>query len=176
MNTRNGILVAALAACFVVGCGKKDDAPAGDAPAKSGAPAAKPAQGSPPPAAAAKPALEDTANKAMGYSIKLPKGSKTSMNDANGGSYGFDTMIILVGPTGTETKVPDDLLRAVNTTGGTIEKKTVGNSLVAIVTKPSSPVAVYAGPKGKKIMATCMAEPSAKDLAVEICASLTSTK
>jgi hypothetical protein len=32
----------------------------------------------------------------MGYTIKLPKGSTTAMSDANGGSYGFDTMVILV--------------------------------------------------------------------------------
>jgi len=50
------------------------------------------------------------------------------------------------------------------------------DALIAIVTKPSSPVNVYAGPKGKKIAATCMAEPSLKELAIEVCSSLVATK
>ena len=48
--------------------------------------------------------------------------------------------------------------------------------VMALVTAPSSPFKVYAGPKGKKIAATCMAEPSMKDLAIEVCSSLRSTK
>jgi hypothetical protein len=178
MHTRTSFLLGALALSALAACGNDAPKPA-DTTAKSAAPAAA---ATPAPAAtakpdvAAKPTLEDTQNKVMGYTIKLPKGATTSMSDKNGGSYGAGTMIIMVGPTGVELKTPDDVLRGVNTTGGTIEKKTVGNAVVAIVTKPSSPVTVYAGPKGKKIASTCMAEPSQKDLAIEICASLTATK
>jgi hypothetical protein len=148
---------------------KADPAKAAPAPPPPAAPA--------PEAAKAKPVLEDSTNKAMGYTIKLPKEATTAATpDKNGGSYSYGTMIIMVGPTGVALKTPDDVLRAVNTTGGTIEKKTIGDAVVAIVTKPASPIGVYAGPKGKKFAATCLAEPSQKDLAIEICSSLTAAK
>lgn len=173
MITRSHLLFGAMTLFTLAGCGDGGEKPSG------GSTAAAPGKGTSEPAKAAapaKPELEEVKNDAMGYTIKLPKGHTVSMSDANGGSYGNDTMVILVGPTGVDLKTPDDLLRAVNTDGGEIEKKTAGNAVIAIVTKPSSPVSVYAGPVGKKIAATCMAEPSQKDLAIEICSSLTATK
>lgn len=172
MSTRSILWFGTVAIFTLIGCGE------GDKPA-GGATSAAPGKGTSEPAKAAapaKPTLEEVKNDAMGYTIKLPKGHTASMSDANGGSYGFDTMVILVGPTGVELKTPDDLLRAVNTEGGTIDKKTAGNTVVAVVTKPNSPVNIYAGPIGKKIASTCMAEPSQKDLAIEICSSLVATK
>jgi hypothetical protein len=173
----NRLFLALSALVLVAGCDKPADATVKSAsPVTSARPAAAPPSAEPAKQAPAKPALEETKNDAMGYKIKLPKGTKTNMSDANGGTYGFDTMVIMVGPTGVALKTSDDLLRAVNTTDGAIEKKTMGDALVAIVTKPNSPVHVYAGPKGKKISATCMAEPSQKDLAIEVCTSLVATK
>ncbi len=178
MPTRSLFLLGVLALSALTACNKDAPAPAPTTSTAATPPpvatvAAKPA----PPAAPAKPALEDAPNKAMGYSIKLPhEAIAKGTADKNGGSYSFGTMVILVGPTGFPTKTPENLLAAVNTTGGTIEKKVVGDSVVAIVTKPASPVGVYAGPKGKKIMATCLAEPSQKELAIEICSSLTALK
>ena len=171
MIKQSFLLLGTLGLLALAGCGN-------EAKPTTGASSAAPGKGTAgaAPAAAAKPALEEVKNEAMGYTIKLPKGAKTAMSDANGGSYGNDTMVILVGPTGVALKTPDDLLRAVNVDGGSIEKKEAGNAVIAIVTKPNSPVNVYAGPKGKKIAATCMAEPSQKDLAVEICSSLVATK
>jgi hypothetical protein len=168
MITRSFLLFGALALFTLAACGD------GSKPAEGTSASAPSGKATAP--AAGKPVLEQVKNDAMGYTIKLPKGATTAMSDANGGSYGSDTMVILVGPTGVELKTPDDLLRAVNTDGGTIDKKTVGDAVIAVVTKPSSPVNVYAGPKGKKIAATCMAEPSQKDLAIEICSSLVATK
>lgn len=172
MITRSFLLFGTVTLFTLIGCD------GGEKPA-GGSTTAAPAKGTGEPGKAAtpsKPTLEEVKNEAMGYTIKLPKGHTAAMSDANGGSYSFDTMVILVGPTGVELKTPDDLLRAVNTDGGTIDKKTAGNAVVAVVTKPSSPVNVYAGPTGKKIAATCMAEPSQKDLAIEICSSLVATK
>lgn len=172
MIKRSLLLLAAVGLVTLMGCD------GGEKPA-GGATSAAPAKGTGEPAKGAtpaKPTLEEAKNDAMGYTIKLPKGYTTAMSDANGGSYGFDTMVIMVGPTGVELKTPDDLLRAVNTEGGAIDKKTAGSAVVAVVTKPNSPVNVYAGPIGKKIAATCMAEPSQKDLAIEVCSSLVATK
>lgn len=113
----------------------------------------------------------------MGYTIKLPAGHTATMSDASGGLYSYDgTMTIMVGPTGVDLKTPDDLLLGVSTDGGAIEKKTEGNTVIAIVTRPSSPVNIYAGPMGKKIAAHCMTEPSQQELAMSICSSLVATK
>lgn len=156
----------------LMGC-DRGEKPSGSA--SSGASAA-PARGEPAKAAAAKPSLQEVKNEAMGYTIKLPAGHTATMSDANGGAYSYDTMMIMVGPTGVDLKTPDDLLLGVSTDGGAIEKKTEGNTVIAIVTKPSSPVSIYAGPIGKKIAATCMTEPSQQELAVSICSSLVATK
>lgn len=161
-----------LAACGDGGSAKPagSAAPAASADAKGigKAPAAE--------AKPAKPQLEEVKNDAMGYTLKIPKGSTTTMADANGGSYGFDTMVIMVGPTGMEIKTVDDVLAGVNTADGKVEKKEAGDVVYAVVEAPSSPVKIYAGPKGKKIASTCMAEPDHKDLAIEICTSIKSTK
>ena len=167
-----GLSVLALAACGDSGGAK----PAGSA--SSAAPADAKGIGKAPTADAkpAKPELEEVKNDAMGYTLKVPKGATTSMSDANGGSYSFDTMVILVGPTGMEIKSADDVLAGVNTADGKVEKKEAGDVVYAVVKAPSSPVKVYAGPKGKKIASTCMAEPDHEALAIEICTSIKSTK
>lgn len=115
--------------------------------------------------------MQDVSNDKLGYIIKLPKDLKSSSGDENGGSYGWDTMMIIVEPT-TEITKDDDVHAGADLVGSKVEKKTVGDSFVSIVEKPQSPVHVYGGPKGGKIRARCMAEPQHKDLAVEICSSL----
>jgi hypothetical protein len=120
--------------------------------------------------------LEEVTNDKLGYAIKLPKGAETQMSDANGGMYSKDTMIIKVEPSGVALATADDVLRGVNTDGGTVEKKEEGNLLMAIVTRSDGPLNVYAGPKGAKVQSHCMAEPSQKDLAVKICSSLQAKK
>jgi hypothetical protein len=148
----------------------------GPAAGGSSAPAAAAKPGEKPAAAAAKVELEEVKNEKMGYTLKLPKGASTSMSDENGGMYMHDTMIISVGPVGVAIANADDVLRGVSTEGGTVEKKTEGDAFIAIVTKPNSPINIYAGPKGAKIASHCMAEPSMKDLGIQICASLKSTE
>ena len=173
-------LALAVTGLTLVACDKKSDPP----PTTTSAPVAAPV--APPPVAAAatpaaKPAaakldLEESKNEKMHYTIKLPKGSTTTMADQNGGMYTRDTMIINVGPSGVALKTVDDVLRGVNTGTGNVEKKTEGDVLLAIVTADKSPVNVYAGPKGSKVVSHCMAEPSDKDLAIEICSSLRAVK
>lgn len=164
-----GALVCASAA---LGCEGEKPAPAA---AGSAAAAAKPAE-KPAAPAPAKVVMEEVKNEKMGYTIQLPKGASQTMNDENGGMYMHDTMIIKVEPSGVELATVDDVLRGVNTGTGTVDKKTEGDALIAIVTKPSEPLNIYAGPKGKKVQSHCMAEPSMKDLAIQICSSLKSTK
>ncbi len=119
-----------------------------------------------------KPKLASHTNDAMGYTIKLPSGFETSHEDGNAGMYGYDTMIIKVDPVGVALATPDDLLRGVNTGDGKVDKKTEGDVVIVTVEKPKMPLNVYAGPVGAKLAAHCMAEPSMRDLAVEVCSSL----
>lgn len=161
-------------------CACDDSKPASDAP-KGGDTAAATAEptGDVKPAAdkpADKAELEEVKNEGMGYTIKIPKGAEQSMNDANGGMYTKDTMIIKVDPLGVETKTADDLLRAVNTGDGKVDKKEEGDVFVVVVEKEASPLNIYAGPKGAKFAAHCMAEPSDRDLATEICTSIRAAK
>jgi hypothetical protein len=169
---------AALAGCGSEPAGAGSAAPAGSgvaAPKSAGAgksTAATPAA----PAAPAKVELEESKNDKMGYSIKIPKGAKTEMADQNGGMYGYDTMVIKVDPVAQPLAKEDDLLRGVNIDGATVDKKQEGDVLIAIVTKPSSPLSVFAGPKGAKFAAQCMSEPQHKELALQICPSIQALK
>ena len=163
----------------VVGCGSDNNAASpsataassGAKPASSTASTAGPAS-KPSAAPAGKPELEESKNEKMGYSIMLPKGSTTSSADANGGSYGHDTMVILVSPTAIGNAKPDDLLRGINTDGAKVEKLTDGDTFYAIVVKENAPYNLLAGPKGSKFMAQCMAEPGDKELAKTVCGSI----
>ncbi len=122
------------------------------------------------------PKLAEHTNAAMGYTIQLPEGFETSHEDANAGMYSFDTMMIKVDPSGVALKNPDDLLRAVNTGDGKVEKQTKGDVVMVIVDKPKMPLNIYAGPVGAKMAAHCMAEPSMRDTAIAICGSLRAKK
>lgn len=124
------------------------------------------------PKPAEKPELAAHTNDAMGYTIKLPSGFETSHEDGNAGMYGYDTMMIKVDPVGVALATPDDLLRGVNTGDGKVEKKTEGDVVIVTVEKPKMPINIYAGPVGAKFAAHCMAEPSMKALATEVCTSL----
>lgn len=108
----------------------------------------------------------------MGYSIKLPKGSTTTMADQNGGMYGYDTMVIKVDPVANPIEKEDDLLRGVNIDGATVDKQQQGNVLIAIVAKPNMPLSVFAGPKGAMFASQCMSEPQHKELALQVCPSI----
>jgi hypothetical protein len=130
-----------------------------------------------PTAAPAAAELEESKNEQMGYTILLPKGAKTERADANGANYTKDTIIINVNPSGVALASPDDVLRGVNTGDGNVEKKTEGDVFVVIVEKKDLPMLnIYAGPKGAKLTAHCMAEPKDKDLAIKICSSLKAIK
>jgi hypothetical protein len=172
-------------ALSIAGCGGKEKEDA--APASTAAKSAQPAAAATPPPAAtpapsaeasAKPSsggkveLEDVPNNEMHYTIKIPKGGTTTLNNKMGGMYGFETLIIKVDPSGVALKTPDDLLRGVNTHGGDVDKKTDGDTLVVVVTAKDSPVAIYAGPKGAKVIATCLVEPKDKELGLQVCKSL----
>ncbi len=170
------LLTTALVACDE---GKApEDKPAPTAAADKNAD--KPADAPKDQPAADKPAaevtLEEVKNEGLGYTIEIPKGAEQAMNDANGGMYTKDTMIIKVDPLGVETKTADDLLRAVNTGDGKVDKKEQGDLFVVVVEKEASPVNIYAGPKGAKFAAHCMAEPDHKDLAMQICTSIKAAK
>jgi len=69
-------------------------------------------------------------NEAMGYTIALPEDTDTSGESDMGAMYSHDTTIIEVDPSGVALKTPDDLLRAVNTGEGKVEKKTEGDVVV----------------------------------------------
>lgn len=120
----------------------------------------------------AKPKLVAHENAAMGYTIKLPEGFEKTAESASGAMYSFDTMMIKVDPSGVELKSPDDLLRAVNTGNGKVDKQTKGDVLLVVVDKPKLPLNIYAGPVGAKLQTHCMAEPSMRELAIEICSSI----
>ena len=67
--------------------------------------------------------------------------------------------------------------RACSATGdGKVDKKEQGDLFVVVVEKEASPLNIYAGPKGAKFAAHCMAEPDHKDLAMEICTSIKAAK
>ena len=180
MNVRPLLPLSVLFLLAVVGCGSDNNAASPSATAASSgakpasstaAPTAKPSA-APTAAPAGKPELEESKNEKMGYSIMLPKGSTTSSADANGGSYGHDTMVILVSPTATGNAKPEDLLRGINTDGAKVEKLTDGDTFYAIVVKENAPYNLLAGPKGSKFMAQCMAEPGDKELAKTVCGSI----
>jgi hypothetical protein len=124
------------------------------------------------PEAAAKPKLVSHDNAAMGYTIELPEGFETTHEAETGAMYGYDTMIIKVDPSGVALKTPDDLLRAVNTGDGKVDKKTKGDLLLVVVDKPKLPLNIYAGRVGAKMQTHCMAEPGMRELAIEVCSSI----
>jgi hypothetical protein len=157
LSVRSALLPLALA-LTVAACGDAGSSASSASAAASGEPKKK-------------VEMQDVTNDKLGYIIKLPKELKSSSGDENGGSYGWDTMMIFVEPT-EEIAKDDDVHAGADLNGAKVEKKTVGDSFVSIVEKPKSPVLVYGGPKGGKIRARCMAEPDHKDLAVEICSSL----
>lgn len=60
-----------------------------------------------------------------------------------------------------------------NTGTGKVDKKTVGDVLVVVVTHTDVPMnSVYSGVKGGKVTAHCMAEPKDTATAEQICGSL----
>jgi hypothetical protein len=133
------------------------------------------------PASAPAPAageLEEVKNDKGGYSIKLPKGHESSKSDETGGSYTSGTLIVTVTSLAKIDAAPavakvDDVLRAVNTGTGKVEKKTVGDVFVAVVTQTDVPMnSIYSGVKGGKVTAHCMAEPKDTATAEQICSSL----
>lgn len=148
--------------------------PASSAPSSDTKPTAESSATQP---ASAKPELEEVKSEKIGFTLKVPKGTKADAEVAGTASYKWDTMIINVEPTTAELKSPDDLMtKAVDPADGKVDKKTEGDAFIVIIEKPSNPVHVFAGPKGAKLQSHCVAEPDHKDLAVEICSSLKSTK
>lgn len=140
-----------------------------DKPSDGGKPAASSTA-----TAAAKPKqeYEEVKNDKLGYSIKLPKGAKTTMADANGGSYGWDTMMILVHPTAEPLASADDVQKGVVLGEAKPEKATEGDLFLVTLKVDKGPYDVAVGKKGTKFIAQCKAEPDHKEIALEVCKSI----
>lgn len=152
-------LVSSLAT-LSLGCDKaKDDKPAASATATA---APKPKQ-----------EYEELKNDKLGYSIKVPKGAKTTMADQNGGSYSWDTMLILVHPTGEPLASADDVQKGIVVPDGAKpEKATEGDLFLVTLKMDKGPYDVAIGKKGAKFIAQCKAEPDHKEIALEVCKSI----
>jgi hypothetical protein len=127
-----------------------------------------------PAAPAAKPELEEMTNDKIGYTMKMPKGFVTSVNEDAGAVYLAGDLIISAQIAPQPLTKVDDILVGYVTEGMTLEKKTDGQLLLVIGHKDGEPMPfnVFAAPKGAKLSVHCVGDAANKDLAREVCSSV----